>query len=361
MVLGFPHIIQIVVLCSLLRIDLRCHGKMEIYRILSLLMGIFKRLSTEINDIVDFLKRYYPENESILVGCRAEPSISYECCEYDIIVLHKELEKSNIKKSKKNYNICKVNEKTLEIYFLTKEELIYNADINFRNYIDVTNSVFKSNSENYFERKRHYNKENLKAITKRKSLKFALDCTKVNKLIINGTLDQRLSSLYLKTMSFNVLELFIQLFHKDSPRPSHLKYQVNQIKENNPRIKESVDIVLDYLQLERSNVSTITRSEKSLFFLLNHTKHLNHHMHNHKVSEMLSSKLNYFKNQSMYVDANLLIHSFMGRQNLDANYIKNYNRLLNQILDIQIKEKNVLLKEIETLFNIDKNIIKNIY
>lgn len=269
--------------------------------------------------------------------------------------------KSNIQKSKKNYNVCKVNEKTLEIYFLDKEELIYNADIDFRNYVEVTNSVFKSNSENDFNRQRHYNKENLKTIAKRKSLKFALDCTKVSKLIINGTLDQRLASLYLKTMSFNVLELLIRSFHKDNPRPTHLKYQLNQIKENDIRIKESIDIVLDYLQLERSNISTITRSEKSLFFLLNHTKHLNHHMHNQKVSEMLSSKLNYFKNQSMYVDANLLIHSFIGRQNLDANYIKNYNRLLNQVLDIQMKEKTILLKEIETLFDITKSLIKNIH
>jgi hypothetical protein len=318
-------------------------------------------LSTEIKDIIDFLKTSYPENEIILVGCRAETSISYECCEYDIIVLQKEMGKGNIKKSKKNYNICKVNEKTLEIYFLNKEELIFNPDINFKNYINVTNSVFKSNSENDFERKRHYNKENFNTITKRKSLKFALDCTKVKKLVINGTLDQRLSSLYLKMMSFNVLELFIQMFHGDSPRPTHLKYQVNQIKENNRKIKESIDIVLDYLQLERSNISTITRSEKSLFFLLNHIKHLDHHMHNHKVSEMLSSKLNYFKNQSMYVDANLLIQGFIRRQNLDANYIINYNRLLNQILDIQLKEKTILLKEIETLFNINKSLIKNIY
>jgi hypothetical protein len=63
----------------------------------------------------------------------------------------------------------------------------------------------------------------------------------------------------------------------------------------------------------------------------------------------------------MYVDASLLIHGFIRRQNLDANYIKNYNRLLNQILDIQIKEKTILLKEIETLFNINKSLFKNIY
>ncbi|HYO06431.1 MAG TPA: hypothetical protein VER14_05575 [Phototrophicaceae bacterium] len=318
-------------------------------------------MSTEIKDIIDFLKISYPENESIIVGCRADTSISYECCEYDIIVLKNEMEKGNIKKSKKSYNVCKVNEKTLEIHFLNKEELIYNPDINFKNYIDVTNSVFKSNSESNFERKRHYNKENFNTITKRKSLKFALDCTIISKRVINGTLDQRLSSLYLKMMSFNVLELFIQMFHSDSPRPTHLKYQVNQIKENNSRIKENIDIVLDYLQLERSNISTITRSEKSLFFLLNHTKHLDHHMHNHKLSEILKSKLNYFKDHSMYVDASLLIHGFIRRQNLDQNYIKNYNRLLNQILDIQIKEKTILLKEIETLFNINKSLVKNIY
>ncbi len=331
-----------------------------IYRISSLIMGIFHRLKSDIKDIVDFLKISYPDNESILVGCRAETSDSYDCCEYDIIVLQKERGNNSIKKTK-NYNLHKLNGKTLEIVALNKEELVPNANINFLDYIDLTSSTFKSNSESSFERIKAHNIKNFNAYTKRKSVKFALDCTSISKQITNGTFDQKLSSLHLKMMSFSVLELFIQLFHNDYLRPTHLKYQINNIKENNLKTKESIDIVLEYLQLERSNISTITRSEKSLFFLLSHKEHHNHHLYNHNVGEILGSKLNYFKDQSMYVDASLLIHSFVRRQSFDADYIKNYNRLLNQILDVQIKEKIILLKEIETLFNINKSFIKNIY
>jgi hypothetical protein len=34
---------------------------------------------------------------------------------------------------------------------------------------------------------------------------------------------------------------------------------------------------------------------------------------------------------------------------------------MNHILDIQIKEKTTLLKELEVLFNINKSIVKNNY
>jgi hypothetical protein len=331
-----------------------------IYPYLSLLVGIFKRLNTEIEDVIDFLEISYPENESILVGCRAEFSSSYECCEYDIIVLRKEQEKNNTKKTR-DYDIHKINDKTLEIFILSKEKLTYNSNIDFLNYIDLTSNTLKSSIQNDFERKRKYNKKSFKILTKRKSLKFALDCMEVSKRIRSDAFDEKLSSLYLNIMSFNVLELFIEFFQYEASRPTHLKYQMNNIKENNLKIKESIDIVLENLQLERSNISTITRSEKSLFFLLKYVGHHNHHLHYHKVCEILGSKINYFKNNSMYVDANLLIHSFIKRQSFDDGFIKNYNRLLNQSMDVQIKEKSILLKELETLFDINKNFIKNDY
>ena len=130
---------------------------------------------------------------------------------------------------------------------------------------------------------------------------------------------------------------------------------MNALKEKNVKIKEHVDTLSEYLELDRSNVSTITRSEKSLTFLLKHAKH-----HSHEV-ELLETKVTFFKEKSMYVDANLLVHSYMKRHSFDENYITNYGKIMNHILDIQIKEKTVLLKELEVLFNINKSIVKNNY
>jgi len=306
-------------------------------------------------DIINFLKTLYPENESILVGCRSESCNSYECCEYDIIVLGlKNKESNNISRTKKTI-FHKIGNKNLEMLFLNQEGFFQYKEVNYLNYINLTNSVFKSNLENYFEKRKHDNQKNFNILTKRRSLQFALDCTKINKQIINHTFDKNLSSFYLKIMSFNVLEILIQLFSGENPKPTHLKYQMNAIRENYPRIKEQVDIVSEYLELERSNISTITRSEKSLIFLLNHNKC------NQQEIELFLAKLNYFKKKTMYVDANLLIHNFIKKQNFDRDFIKNYSKLLSFVLDIQIKEKTILLKEFEILFNINKNFIKNNY
>ena len=74
--------------------------KKIIYRICCILLGTLKHLGCEIDGIVDFLKTSYPENESVLVGCRASPGTPYECCEYDVIVLNVNGENSSSKSSK---------------------------------------------------------------------------------------------------------------------------------------------------------------------------------------------------------------------------------------------------------------------
>jgi hypothetical protein len=313
-------------------------------------------LDIDNEDIIYFLNISYPEIESILVGCRSESCNSYECCEYDIIVLGlKNRESNSTIRPNKKIIFHKLGNKYLEILFLNKEGFFQNKDINFLNYTNLTNSIFKLNMESYFEKRKYYNQKNFNVFTKRKSLQFALDYIKINKQIINHTSDQILSSFYLKMMSFNVIEILIQLFSGKNPKPTHLKYQINDIKENSPRIKEYFDILSEYLELERSNISTITRSEKSLIFLLKHNKC------DQQEIELLLTKLNFFKKKSMYVDANLLVHNFIKKQNFDRDFIKNYSKLLSYILDIQIKEKTILLKEFEILFNINNNIIKNNY
>ena len=88
---------------------------------------------------------------------------------------------------------------------------------------------------------------------------------------------------------------------------------------------------------------------------------LNHNKYHKLEIEFFKNKLQYFKKKSMYVDANLLIHSFLKNENFNINYIRDYNKLLNYILDIPNKETIIILKELNYLFNIINNFIKNSY
>ena len=319
-------------------------------------IGVLKHLGCEIDSIVDFLKTSYPENERILVGCRAGPGIPYDCCEYDIIVLNANGERHNAeKKDKKKYGFYQLANNKLEIFFLNKESFFQNKNVDFLNYVSLTDSALKSNVDALFERKKCYNQKNIGILTKRKAMQFALGCTKITKQMLRNAFNSNLGSIYLKIMSFSLLELLIQLFDNEIPKPAHLKYQMNSLKEKNVKTKEHVDTLSEYLELDRSNVSTIRRSEKSLSFLLKHSKR-----HSHEV-ELFETKVNFFKEKSMYVDANLLVQSYMKRHISDENYIINYSKIMNHILDIQIKEKTILLKEMEVLFNINKSIVKNNY
>ena len=130
-------------------------------------------------------------------------------------------------------------------------------------------------------------------------------------------------------LSFDVLELLVSKFYNEYPSPSHLKYQINEVRHSFPRIKTTVDILSDYLELERSNISTMSRSSKSLNSLLK----INN-INNIEI-ELFQSKLSFFISNSMYVDANLLLHSFIQRQNFSYAFIDSYKKLLKIIIDAQ--------------------------
>jgi hypothetical protein len=319
-------------------------------------IGVLKHLGREIDCIVDFLKTSYPENESILVGCRACPGVPYECCEYDIIVLDANGQSNkSTKKYIKKFGFYHLANNRLEIFFLNKESFFQNKSVDFLDYVSLTDSALKSNVDALFERKKCYNQKNIGIFTKRRSMQFALGCTKINKQMSRNAFNPNLGSICLKMMSFGLLEILIQTFDNELPKPSHMKYQMNTVKEKNVKTKEHIDTLSEYLELDRSNVSTITRSEKSLAFLLKHAKRQSHEV------ELFETKVNFFKEKSMYVDANLLVHSYMKRHSFNESYVTNYSKIMNHILDIQIKEKTVLLKELEVLFDINKSIVKNNY
>ncbi|HEX5519638.1 MAG TPA: hypothetical protein VFX18_04290 [Candidatus Nitrosocosmicus sp.] len=304
-------------------------------------------------DIIDYLKHSYPKYESILIGCRIGKYVSYDCCEYNIIVLRSNDNNKTVNKEKSL--VSHFNKKKLVISFIDTEKFIKSCDSVFLNYVSLTNVFFKNNQENYFEKKIRYNQINLKLFVKRKLFALALENIQINKEISIGTIDQYLSSFYTKMLSFEMLELMIQLYLNEMPSPSHLKYQINAIRESNIKNKEDADILLDILDIDQSNISSVERSMRSLIFLLKVGKISSLNL------ELLSTKLDYFKKKSMYVDANLLIHSFIKNQYFEKSYIKNYVKILKYILNIKNKDKIFISKELESIFDIIKNWIENSY
>ncbi len=52
-------------------------------------------------NVLDFLNAYFPNDDGILVGCHASKTIdSYECCEYDLVIMYNE---NNIYKKKNKF------------------------------------------------------------------------------------------------------------------------------------------------------------------------------------------------------------------------------------------------------------------
>jgi hypothetical protein len=304
------------------------------------------------SDIVDFLKISYPKNEIILIGCRIGKYLSYECCEYNVIVL--DASRRNKFGIKEKSLLLHLNKKKLEISFYDTDTF-KNSNFVFLDYINLTNAFFKSDAENFVENKKRFNKTNIKLFTKRNLLKQALDIVQINKEISLGKLDENLSSFYSKIISFQIVELLLQLYLNEIPSPSHLKYQINTIRESSLKIREPLELLLDILDIDQSNVSSIERSIKSLLFFIKNNKS------NNLSLDLLNAKLDYFKKKSMYVDADLLIHCFIKNQYFDKNYIKSYNKILKHILNIKNKDMVFISKELELIFKILKNLIENSY
>ena len=307
------------------------------------------------DDISNFLSTRYPDYECILVGCRSQLHYkSYECCEYDIILL-KPGAYDKFDGGREKNKLLPLNDKNLRLMFYNVENFAQNNDINFQHYIRLTNSTFKYHTLDYFNEKKLQNQKKFPVYLKRHLFQMALDCTSLIKQLSKNILDQNSSSFYVKMLSFEVLKSMIVKYHHQHPSPSHLKYQINELRDNIPRIKTAIDLLSNSLEIERSNVSTVSRSSKSLMSLLEISNINNMEMN------LFQSKLSFFMSKSMYVDGNLLLHSFIQRQNFNYVFIDSYKKLLNLILDTQIQEKSHQIKELYSLFDLIKNLIKNSY
>jgi len=294
----------------------------------------------------------FPELESILIGCHADNGIiPHECCEYDLISLYDNsiVFRQDLASKQKSKVLCD-NNRVYEVLILSVQEFIKNPNINYTKFVQFPGQVLKSNIVNHFIEKCDRYHKSFNFMIKTNILKNIFEITNLHNLISREIVDEKFISFQLKMISLKTLKIFIQFYLNSEYRPSHLKYQINLVMQNeNLKTREHVDLLLDYVGTDRANISSLTRSEKSLRFLIR--------CEDISKNNILFNKLDFFKQKSMYVDGVLLISNFILDRVYDTQFIQKYNKLLNHITDIQTKEKITMLKEVNLLLDINKNLI----
>ena len=294
--------------------------------------------------------------DSILIGCHADKGIiPHECCEYDVISVYDDNMKSpqNLV-SEKELNELQNKKRVYEVLIMSANEFMINPNINYSKFVRIPGQVLKYNIVNHFLDKCDKYNKSFNSVLKANIIENIFDITNLVRLLAREFVDERYISFQLKMLSLKTLKTFIHFYLKSEHRPSHLKYQINSVKQNvNLKTREHVDLLLEYMGTNRANISSYTRSEKSLKFLLRNE--------DFRKNRILFNKLDFFKRKSMYVDGILLINSFILDKIHNEQFIKKYNKLLNHIVDIQTKEKITMLKEVNLLLEINKNLIQSNY
>jgi hypothetical protein len=294
----------------------------------------------------------FPELDSILIGCHADNGIiPHECCEYDLISLYDNsiVFRQDLASKQKSKVLCD-NNRVYEVLILSVQEFIKNPNINYTKFVQFPGQVLKSNIVNHFIEKCDRYHKSFNFNIKTNIIKNIFEITNLHNLLSREIVDEKFISFQLKMISLKTLKIFIQFYLNSEYRPSHLKNQINLVMQNeNLKTREHVDLLLDYVGTNRANLSSLTRSEKSLRFLIR--------CEDVSKKNILFNKVDFFKQKSMYVDGVLLISNFILDRVYDTQFIQKYNKLLNHITDIQTKEKITMLKAVNLLLDINKNLI----
>jgi len=294
----------------------------------------------------------FPLLDSIIIGCHADKGIiPHECCECDVISIYDDniiIPQNRV--SEKESNLLQDKKRVYEVLILSAHEFMNNPNINYTKFVQIPGQFMKSNIVNHFLDKCDKYNKSFNFVLKTNIIENICEITTLLGLLAREFVDERYISFQLKMLSLKTLKTLIHFYLNSEHRPSHLKYQINLVKQSeNLKTRENVDMLLEYMGTNRANISSYTRSEKSLRFLARNE--------DIRKNRILFNKLEFFKNKSMYVDGILLINSFILDKIHNEQFIKKYNKLLNHIIDIQTKEKITMLKEVNSLLEINKKLI----
>ncbi|MDQ2685717.1 MAG: hypothetical protein M3Y25_07735 [Thermoproteota archaeon] len=302
------------------------------------------------DQVICFLQKNLPQSDSILVGCRADEDINvHECCEYNIISI------DDSYSSKQNLTYCNEfsngkQNTVFQVRKLSPSELHENQCIQFSNFIYYPGLFLKRIESNHFNQKNQIYRKSFTFRLRKEVFGNVCDLTYLIDSLSKDSVDEGLISFKLKMICLKTLRNYINLYLSKEHRPSHLKYQINSVIQNESlKVRGTIDSILETIGMHRANISTLVRSEKSLELIMRNDQS--------QTKKLFLNKLNFFKKKSMNVDGMLLIYNYLVDNFQEIEQVVSYKQLLRRTADIDIKSKITLEKEINLLLKINKQLI----
>ena len=277
------------------------------------------KLPQEIQDFVSNNK----ELDLALIGCRADgPHDSYDCCEYDFAILGGNIDNDIHKK------IIQLGDSTLE--FLNFQNQNVNEDISLYNMIELNESNVLVPEYPKLDRKKLFN-----AAGKRRIVDSLFNVSK------NSSASAELNaSLNLKMAAYDLIE-GILLMSETRPMPIHELNQLRQVEVQKDYIKETIQISIECLGIERATRTIINRSYKALKEILKDTYDI----------DLLSSKIQFLQNNGLLADCYYYIGKLVCShlEKKDNASQMNYHKLNSIALDLtndyeKVKKMSALMK-----------------
>lgn len=303
-------------------------------------------------EVLAFLNINFPQFDSILLGCRADEDVNkHECCEYNIISLN---DSQSSSQRLRYYSIPagnnESNNKTFLVRVLSIDELNKNSQINYSDFVYYPSQFFKSNESNIFKEKNQQYRRSFRFHLKTEILSNMYDLTCLSNTLSKSQVNEKTLSFELKMMSLRTLRNYIHNYLNKEHRPTHLKYQINSVIQNESMaIRERIDLILETLGTHRFNISALNRSEISLKFLLGN-------IHS-PTKKLILDKVHFLREKSMYVDGMLLIYNYILDNFPGLEQKLSYQQLLRRTTDTDSKEKMTLIKEINLLKDFNRVLI----
>jgi len=277
------------------------------------------KLPQEIQEFVSNNK----ELDLALIGCRADgPHDSYDCCEYDFAILGGNIDNDIHKK------IIQLGDSTLE--FLNFQNQNVNEDISLYNMIELNESNVLVPEYPKLDRKKLFN-----AAGKRRIVDSLFNVSK------NSSASAELNaSLNLKIAAYDLIE-GILLMSETRPMPIHELNQLRQVEVQKDYIKETIQICIECLGIERATRTIINRSYKALREILKDTYDI----------DLLSSKIQFLQNNGLLADCYYYIGKLVCShlEKKDNASQMNYHKLNSIALDLtndyeKVKKMSALMK-----------------
>lgn len=303
-------------------------------------------------EVIRFLHVNLPQLDSILLGCRADANVKeHECCEYNLIAINdSQSSPHRLRYFSETSFSNKSNKKIFFVRILSTGELIKNSLIGYSDFRYYPGQFLKNKESDPFQLKNREYKRSFKSKLISEVLNNIYDLSFLSNTLSRNRANENTISFELKLISLRTLRNYIHMYLNKEHRPSHLKYQINSVIQNESiAIRERVDSILEIIGTHRFNISVLNRSENSLKFLLGNIPS--------PTKKLILDKIQFLREKSMYVDGMLLIYNYILDNHMSPEQKLSYPQLLRRTTDIDKKEKTTLIKEINFLINSNKALI----